>query len=188
MLIFFSSAELFGQSLGEAERYSELEGASVGECVLLLQVAIHRFAGGRPAAEIAAPLERIVANDELLAAIGPDAPWLPFLIGMLFKTDRLDAASRVTETALAEAGRVGSPGGFASASLWRAWIALRRGDGEAAEAHARTALDAAPPGELAARLLRCRPRRGAGRACAARRGEPPRDERRGVPWTSARSC
>ena len=144
MLIFFSSAELFGQSLGEAERYSELEGASVGECVLLLQVAIHRFAGGRPAAEIAAPLERIVANDELLAAIGPDAPWLPFLIGMLFKTDRLDAASRVTETALAEAGRVGSPGGFASASLWRAWIALRRGDGEAAEAHARTALDAAP--------------------------------------------
>src|SRR4029079_13757319 len=31
------------------------------------------------------------------------------------------------------------------ASLWRAWIALRRGEGEAAEAHARSALDAAPP-------------------------------------------
>ena len=38
-------------------------------------------------------------------------------------------------------GRAGSR----SASPWRAWIALRRGDGEAAEAHARAAFDAAPP-------------------------------------------
>ena len=144
MLLFFSSGKLFGQSLGEAERYSELAGASVGESVLLLQASIHRFSSGRPAADVAAPVERIAANDELVAAIGPDAPWLPFVIGMLYKTDRLDAASRVTEVALAEAGRIGSPGGFASASLWRAWIALRRGEGEAAEAHARAALDAAP--------------------------------------------
>jgi DNA-binding CsgD family transcriptional regulator len=145
MLFFLASGELFGAALGEAERYSGLEGATVGECLLLLQAAIHRFSEGRAAEDVAAPLERIAANDELIAAIGPDAPWLPFVIGMLFKSDRLDAASRVTETALAEARRAGSPAGFASASLWRAWIALRRGEAEAAEAHARAALDAAPP-------------------------------------------
>ena len=99
----------------------------------------------RPAAEIAAPVERISRNAEAVAALGPETPWMAFLIGMLFKTDRLEAAGAVAGAALAEATRTGSAGGFAIASVWLAWIALRRGEGEAAEAHARAAVDAAPP-------------------------------------------
>ena len=86
-----------------------------------------------------------------------------------FKADRLDAASRMTEAAVTRARRNGSAGGFAIASAWRAWIALRRGDGEAAEAHARAAVDGAPADGVAARGAPCGPRRGAGRAGGVRR-------------------
>jgi DNA-binding CsgD family transcriptional regulator len=143
MLLFLSEGEL-PRWVAESEGYATLEGATTGECLLLLHAAIARFATGRPAAEIAAPALRVQGNAGAVAALGPEAPWLAFLIGMLFKTDRLDAADAVTGAALAEATRAGSAGGFAIASTWLAWIALRRGDGEAAEAHARAAADGAP--------------------------------------------
>jgi DNA-binding CsgD family transcriptional regulator len=146
LMMLFLSEDQVPLWIAESERHATLEGSSAGECLLLLHAAIARFATGRPAAEIAAPVERIPGNAAALAALGPEAPWLAFLIGMLFKTDRLDAAAAVSGAVLAEASRTGSAGGFAIASVWLAWIALRRGEGATAEAHARAAVDAAPAG------------------------------------------
>ena len=133
---------LLEQALGEAERFADLPGRTVGECELLLHVAVHRFLLGRPAAEVAEPVERAVADAELVAAIGPDSAWAPLAVGQLFKTDRLDAARRTVAIVLAEARRRGSAPGFAGASAWRAWIALRAGAADEAEADARAAYDA----------------------------------------------
>ena len=79
---------------------------------------------------------------ELVAAIGPDSAWLTLAIGQLFKTDRLEVAGRMVAIALAEARRRGSAPGFAVASAWRAWIALREGAAAEAEADARAAFEA----------------------------------------------
>ena len=138
----FLAAELFQQALGQAERFADLEGRTAGECELLLHVAIHRFLSGRSADEVAEPVERAVADPQLVAAIGPDSAWLPLAIGQLFKTDRLEVARRTVAIALAEARRRGSAPGFAAASAWRAWIALRAGAAADAEADARAAYEA----------------------------------------------
>src|SRR5262249_43817835 len=71
----------------------------------------------------------------------PDSVWFGIILSQLFKTDRLAVASRTVELALAEARRRGSAPGFAAASSWRAWIALREGRGHDAEADARAAVD-----------------------------------------------
>ena len=141
----FMSAALMRDTLGEPERFADLQGRTAGECELLPHVALHRFLGGRSAAEVAEPIERAVADPERVAAIGPDSAWLQFVLSLLFKTDRLDVARRTTEIALAEARRRGSAPGFAAASSWRAWISLREGAAADAEADARAAFEALPP-------------------------------------------
>ncbi len=145
LMTSFMSPALFEQAVGQAERFAHLEGRTAGECELLLHVAVQRFLLGRPAAEVAEPVECAVADAQLVAAIGPDSVWLTLTIGQLFKTDRLDVACRTVAIALAEARRRGSAPGFAGASAWRAWIALREGAAANAEADARAAYDA-PPG------------------------------------------
>ena len=142
LMASFLTPALFQQALGEAERFADLEGRTVGECELLLHVAVQRLLLGRPAEDVAEPVERAVADAELVAAIGPDSAWLPLAIGQLFKTDRLDVARRTVAIALAEARRRGSAPGFAAASAWRAWIALRAGAAAEAEADARAAYEA----------------------------------------------
>ena len=134
---------LFAQVLGEAERFADLDGRTVGECELLLHVAIQRWMRGRPADDVAEAVERAVADPQLVAAIGPDSVWLQLAIGQLFKTDRLDTARRTNAIAMAEARRRGSAPAFAAASAWRAWIALRSGAAADAEADARAAHDTA---------------------------------------------
>jgi DNA-binding CsgD family transcriptional regulator len=146
LMAAFMSPALFQQALGAAERFADLEGRTPGECELLLHVAIHRFRLGRPAAEVAEPLDRVVRDPELLAATGTDSAWLIFVLGALFKTDRLDEARRTVAIAAAEAQRRGSVFGFATASVWRAWIALRSGAAAEAEADARAAYEALPAG------------------------------------------
>ena len=79
---------------------------------------------------------------EVVAAIGPDSVWLWLVLGALYKADRLELALATVATAFAEAQRRGSAPGFATASAWRAWIALRQGSAAAAEADARAAHDA----------------------------------------------
>ena len=145
MAIFMSPAALL-QALGDAERFADLEGRTVGECELLVHVAIHRFLLGRTAEEVAGPIERAVAGPDLIAAIGSDSAGLVFVVGALFKTDRLDLARRTVEICFAEAQRRGSAPGFAVASAWRAWIALREGAAADAEADARNAYAALPAG------------------------------------------
>ena len=142
LMASFLTAELLQQALGQAERFADLEGRTAGECELLLHVAVHRFLRGRPAEDVAEPVERAVGDPQLVAAIGPDSAWLPLAIGQLFKTDRLDATRRTVGIALAEARRRGSAPGFAGASAWRAWIALREGAAADAEADARAAYEA----------------------------------------------
>jgi DNA-binding CsgD family transcriptional regulator len=144
MMLFLGGAH--ARWVAESEPHAALEGATHGESLLLLHAAIARFATGRPAADIVAPLERIPDHAQGLAALAPEAPWIPLLTGMYFKTDRLDAAGAITAAALAEATRSGSAAGFAIASTGLAWIALRRGEGAEAEAHARAAVDAVPLG------------------------------------------
>jgi hypothetical protein len=140
------SNTLLQEALGEPEQFADLEGRTAGECELLPHVAVHRFLCGRSAADVAEPLERAVADAELVAAIGPDSAWLIFVLGQLFKTDRLEVARRTVEIALTEAQRRGSAPGFATASVWRAWIALREGSAADAEADARAAYEVLPAG------------------------------------------
>jgi DNA-binding CsgD family transcriptional regulator len=137
---------LMEQAFGQAERFAELEGRTAGECELLLHVAMQRWMSGRPARDVADPVERAVADPRLVAEIGSDSAWLPIAIGQLFKTDRLDAARRTMAVALAEAQRRGSAPGFAAAMAWHAWIALRVGAADDAEADARAACEA-PSGD-----------------------------------------
>jgi DNA-binding CsgD family transcriptional regulator len=136
------SAKLLQQALGEAERFADLEGRTVGECELLLHVAVHRFMSGRSADEVAAPAERVVADPQVVAAIGPGSTLLLLTIGQLFKTGRLDVARRTVAIALTESQRRGSAPGFAAMSAWRAWIALHEGAAAEAEADARAAYEA----------------------------------------------
>jgi DNA-binding CsgD family transcriptional regulator len=136
------SAELLQRALGQAERFADLEGRTVGECELLLHVAVHRFMSGRSADEVAAPAERVVADPQVVAAIGPDSTLLLLTIGQLFKTGRLDVARRTVAIALAESRRRGSAPGFAAMSAWRGWIALHEGAAAEAEADARAAYEA----------------------------------------------
>jgi DNA-binding CsgD family transcriptional regulator len=142
----FLDGTRLAEALGEAERFAGLPGRTIGECELLAHVALHRFLLGRPAADVAEPLERAVTDPALVAAIGPDSAWLFSTVGGLFKTDRLDAARRTLDAALAEARRRASAPGFSAVSAWRAWIALREGDGASAEAEARAAYAPLPPG------------------------------------------
>jgi len=144
LMAIFMSPALMQQALGEPERFADLEGRTVGECELLLHVAIHRFLLGRAAEDVAEPVERAVADPELVAASGPDSAWLQFVIDALLKTDRLDVARRTVAIAFAEAQRRGSVPGFATASMWRAWIALRSGAAADAEADARAAYEILP--------------------------------------------
>ena len=146
LMAAFMSPALMQEVLGAAERFADLEGRTPGECQLLLHVSIHRFLGGASAAAVLEPLERALGSPEVVAAIGPESAWLWFLLGALFKTDRLDLARRVVATAFAEAQRRGSAPGFATASSWRAWIALREGSAADAEADARAACDAQQAG------------------------------------------
>jgi DNA-binding CsgD family transcriptional regulator len=146
LMAAFMSPALFQEALGTAERFADLEGGTPGECELLLHVAIHRFRLGRSAAEVAEPLGRAVRHPELLTAIGTDSAWLIFVLGALFKSDRLEAARRTVGIAAAEAQRRGSVFGFATASVWRAWIELRAGSAAAAEADARAAYEALSAG------------------------------------------
>ena len=143
MAIFLSSA-LMREALGEPERFAALEGRTAGEGELLLHVAVHRLLLGRSADAVAEPLERAVADPAVVAAIGPDSAWLNFVLGGLFKADRLDVARRTASIAYADAQRRGSAPGFAAASAWRAWIALREGDAATAEADARAAYGLLP--------------------------------------------
>jgi DNA-binding CsgD family transcriptional regulator len=142
----FLAPELVQGRLGEAERFADLEGRTPGECAVLAHVAMHRFALGRPASDVAEPAARAVADPGSFAAIGPDSVWLHLVLGQLFKSDRLEIADRTVDLAFAEAQRRGSAPGFAAASVWRAWIALRRGSAAEAEAHARAAYEVLPPG------------------------------------------
>ena len=140
----FMSNTLLQKALGEPERFAALEGRTAGECELLPHVAVHRFLCGRSAADVAEPLERAVADAEVVAAIGPESAWLLFVLGQLFKTDRLEVARRTADIALSEAQRRGSAPGFATASVWRAWIALREGNAAEAEADAHAAYEVLP--------------------------------------------
>ena len=144
LMAIFMSPMLIAQVLGEPERFADLPGRTVGECQLLLHVAIHRFLLGRSAQDVAEPVERAVADPELVAASGPDLAWLQFVFDVLYKADRLDLARRTLAIASAEAQRRGSVPGFATASMWRAWIALRAGDAVGAEADARAAYGSVP--------------------------------------------
>ena len=144
LMAIFMSPVLMAQALGEPERFADLPGRTVGECQLLLHVAIHRFLLGRSAQDVAEPVERAVADPELVAASGPDLAWLQFVFDVLLKADRLDVARRTLAIASAEAQRRGSVPGFATASMWRAWIALRAGAAADAEADARAAYGSLP--------------------------------------------
>ena len=116
----------------------------------------------------------------MVAAIGPESAWQDFVIGGLCKTDRLEPRAGPCRWRSAEARRRGSAPGFAAASVWRAWIALRAGAAAGAEADARAA-DAA---RASRRCGSTRSRVGLVRCCGARparRGAARRWRRRAAP-------
>ena len=140
----FMSPALMRQVLGAAERFADLEGRTPGECELLVHVvdpplsrrSVGRRHGGAARARPARP--RSWWRRSARTRRGCGSCW-----GRCCKTDRLDLARRTVETAFAEAHRRGSAPGFATASAWRAWIALREGSGADAEADARAAYERA---------------------------------------------
>jgi tetratricopeptide (TPR) repeat protein len=137
----FMDAELMARLVGTAERFADLPGRTQGECELLLHAALHRFVGGRSAADVAELLERAVASPAVLMEAGPDSFHVPFVAGQLYKGDRLAQERRLVEWQLAESARRGSAPGFVLGSVDRAWMALREGDAIAAEADARAAYE-----------------------------------------------
>lgn len=109
--------------------------------VLLADVAYFVAMFKEPAAEGAELAERSLAGGRLIA--GRDPITIIFASCALMFADRLDAAMRVWDEALAEARRSGSVPLFAFGSAFRSHVAWRLGRINAAEADARAALNVA---------------------------------------------
>ena len=97
LLGMFMDTAAMRLSVGVAERFAGLEGRTQGECELLLHVAVHRFLGGRSAADVMEPITRAVADPALVAAMPPGAFFIPFVIGQTYKADRLELARRLAD-------------------------------------------------------------------------------------------
>jgi DNA-binding CsgD family transcriptional regulator len=129
---------------GDLQRWANLKGDTLAECLVLAQLSIGQIYAGGPAAVAAAFAER-AARDPGLEVTERGGQSLLFVPYALCTTDRLDEAERVLERALRAARQRGSLVGFALVCAFRGAVALRRGALSAAEAEFRAGLDALPP-------------------------------------------
>jgi DNA-binding CsgD family transcriptional regulator len=146
-------------AIGECRR---LDGATPDEAAVMAYLLMPLVRDGANAAEIAAIAERAARQADALLDAGATALVIVGIALSLRWTDRLDAAERLLDGALASARRRGSAADFAIASAHRAGVHRRAGRLVAAEADARAGLaagvepgwrDAGPPGVIP--LLGC---------------------------------
>ena len=123
------------------ERHSDLPGETLGERLVLANLARQIFFIGGPA-ELAAELAlRSLAGGRLVRDATADAVPVHHAILVLTMTDRFAAAHDAIESTLADARARGSAVGLSFATFSRALLHHRRGDIAAAEADARQSLD-----------------------------------------------
>ena len=125
------------------ERWSDLPGRSVEERLLLAQLAIGQMSVGGPARLCADFAGRAIGHAGFEAVAGGELSLMLAIIALL-KADELDAAERVLDRELRIARDRGALSSYAVVCNFRAAVALRRGDLDAAEAEARAGLDALP--------------------------------------------
>ena len=102
-------------------------------------LAVHVGAAQSPADAVRRVAERAIGDGRLVREEGSDSELLYFPIVALYFADFLDHAQQWLDAAIEDARRRGSLGGYAVASSEQAEVAYRRGDLQAAEAHARAA-------------------------------------------------
>lgn len=111
-----------------------------GRSLLLMLAHRSAFEGG-PREEIVALVERGLDQGRLIESETAEATEITWAVRALTFIDELDLADRVIEEMVADSRRRGSVTGYATATAWRADVALHRGRVAEAEADARSALD-----------------------------------------------
>jgi DNA-binding CsgD family transcriptional regulator len=135
-----------GQHLARLDRIDEdLSGESRGARMMLCQLAYRRMWRSDNAARAAQLVERALADGRLLAERGPETPVFTAAAITLRNADRLEATTRLLDSALAQAREQGSRFGFATVSWLRGLVAARRGALLDAEAETRASLDMSIP-------------------------------------------
>jgi DNA-binding CsgD family transcriptional regulator/tetratricopeptide (TPR) repeat protein len=119
---------------------SRIGDATVGDKLLLAELALHDAKAGVPAAVTVPLARRALAGGTLLREQFSGAAFVPPCV-VLAQADR-DEVLAIFEDALAEAHRRGSTSAFAAAKIFRAQTFVLRGDLADAEADAREAFAA----------------------------------------------
>ena len=123
-------------------RAAQLVGATPGEAIVLGHLAFPMMRAGATASEIGEIAERAALQADALLEAGATGLVMTAIALPLWWADRLDAAERLLDRAIAIAGRRGSTTEFAIAHTFRAWTHQRAGRLRDAEADARTSLAA----------------------------------------------
>jgi DNA-binding CsgD family transcriptional regulator len=110
---------------------------------LHLLIAFHSTWEGRGHDEILALVERGLDRGRLIESESAEAIEITWAARVLTFTDELDHADRLLDDMVADSRVRGSVMGYATASAWRAAVALRRGLIAPAEADARAAVELA---------------------------------------------
>src|SRR5207253_10824332 len=118
------SAEL-ERELPRLRALAERSGAA-GRSLLLLIAFRSAFEGG-PHDEIVALVERALDHGRLMESESAEAIEITWAARALTFIDELDRADHVVDEMVADSRKRGSVMGYATASAWRAGIALRRG-------------------------------------------------------------
>lgn len=110
---------------------------------LSLLIAFRSAFGGGPREEILALIERGLDQGRFIESESAESIEITWAVRALTFIDELDLADRLLEEMVADSRTRGSVMGYATASTWRAAVALRRGQIASAEADARLALELA---------------------------------------------
>ena len=124
---------------GRPEHDSRLEGATLGEAIFMGFSVFSRMVPGAKADDVAGLAERAARQVDGLLEEGATALAFTGIVLGLRWSDRLDAAERLLDLAIATARRKGSTSDFAAAMTLRATVRRRAGRLRDAEADARVA-------------------------------------------------
>jgi predicted ATPase len=131
------------------QRYSDLEGVTPGERLVLASIAFERARASESEKEAVAELERSLAGGRLLdeQAVDVTGPSCLLLVSLL-ATDALDLADACLEQKIADARAQASIPAVAFMLGFRGRVSLRRGAVVDAEEDARTALELLVSGRI----------------------------------------
>jgi DNA-binding CsgD family transcriptional regulator len=132
-----------------ADRLRELaESGGASGRALCLVLGLHRVFAGASREEILRLVERGLDGGRFIAQETADGPAPSMAVRALMFIDELDHAERLLADMVANARTRGSVTTYATATVWRAGIALRRGVVDLAESEARAAVALAAEPEV----------------------------------------